>query len=490
MYAFLNGNSFLKSKLFFIRNAYNLTSTLNCKNYSYYILVFFLVLNLKSFSQVGIGTTSPDASSLLQIDDGAGNKGVLIPQVALSATNVSAPITSPATSLLVYNTAISSTGTTAVVPGFYYWDGLQWVAVGGNNENVYNTNGTLTADRTMTFDDFDLNFDNRNREINFNNGNNNSSFTRNQLSFSFGGSLTPLDFRHSINTRHNANATIGNAFDFILWNPGTANNTLGNRLAFTIGADAVVVNEDSNDIDFRIETDGATNTFVVDAALDNIGIGVNNPSTKLHVGGTSSVVRVDAFNSTNNANNNGTRNIPVMANANGDLVLGATPSNMEYIYNGVDSIPLTTLNTGSNGGLTALVLDTSGEFTITQNAFIQINYAASFSVSTLLGGSINDEKSRLIRNRLNIYNTSSGADVLLERGGHDSVAYTNQSGAGSVTIGGFFSNSGSTAILLTPGTYRVDLEATVASNTADNGNTGDAFRSQWFVENFKVIASY
>jgi hypothetical protein len=74
---------------------------------------------------VGIGTANPDPSARLHISDNA--RGLLIPNVALTATNVAAPVTSPATSLLVYNTATAGTGATAVTPGFYYWDGSQWV---------------------------------------------------------------------------------------------------------------------------------------------------------------------------------------------------------------------------------------------------------------------------------------------------------------------------------------------------------------------------
>jgi hypothetical protein len=74
---------------------------------------------------VGIGTATPDPSARLHISDNA--RGLLIPNVELTATNVAAPVTGPATSLLVYNTNTAGTGATAVTPGFYYWDGSQWV---------------------------------------------------------------------------------------------------------------------------------------------------------------------------------------------------------------------------------------------------------------------------------------------------------------------------------------------------------------------------
>ena len=81
---------------------------------------------------VGIGTSSPHSSARLHIEDNA--RGLLIPNVALTSTNAAAPVTSPATSLLVYNTNTAGSGATAVSPGFYYWNGSQWVrlASGGN----------------------------------------------------------------------------------------------------------------------------------------------------------------------------------------------------------------------------------------------------------------------------------------------------------------------------------------------------------------------
>jgi len=60
-------------------------------------------------------------------------RGLLIPRLALVATNSVNPVTAPATSLLVYNTASASSGSTAVFPGYYYWDGAKWVALVGPN---------------------------------------------------------------------------------------------------------------------------------------------------------------------------------------------------------------------------------------------------------------------------------------------------------------------------------------------------------------------
>ena len=80
-----------------------------------FCLLFIVSLSLKA--QVGIGTNSPNGSSMLEIN--ATNKGVLIPRVTLTGSTDATTIATPATSLLVYNTATTSD----VVPGYYYNSG-------------------------------------------------------------------------------------------------------------------------------------------------------------------------------------------------------------------------------------------------------------------------------------------------------------------------------------------------------------------------------
>lgn len=79
-------------------------------------------LRIEPDGDVGIGAT-PNVSAKLHIS--ATDRGLLIPNVILTATNVAAPITTPATSLLVYNTNTTA-GATGVSPGYYYWNG-SWI---------------------------------------------------------------------------------------------------------------------------------------------------------------------------------------------------------------------------------------------------------------------------------------------------------------------------------------------------------------------------
>ena len=91
----------------------------------------FFILQALAFSQgVAMNTsgTPAAASTVLDLNSGnAGNKGFLPEKVSLTASNVAAPITSPATGLFVYNTATAGTTPNNVFPGYYYWNGSMWV---------------------------------------------------------------------------------------------------------------------------------------------------------------------------------------------------------------------------------------------------------------------------------------------------------------------------------------------------------------------------
>jgi hypothetical protein len=87
------------------------------------LFTIFATYNVTTlYGQVGIGTTSPDPSSILDIT--SSNSGLLIPRVSLQGVLDVTTIPSPAIGLLVFNI------NEAVLPkGFYYWDG-SWARVG------------------------------------------------------------------------------------------------------------------------------------------------------------------------------------------------------------------------------------------------------------------------------------------------------------------------------------------------------------------------
>ncbi|MFZ1688527.1 MAG: hypothetical protein WAU70_13950 [Flavobacteriales bacterium] len=111
-----------------------------------FILAVLFVNTWATAQNIGINTTGavPAASSILDLV--SADKGLLIPRVALTATNAAAPVTAPATSLLVYNTATAGGAPFNVTPGYYYWDGAQWLRVnagGATGWTILGNAGTL-----------------------------------------------------------------------------------------------------------------------------------------------------------------------------------------------------------------------------------------------------------------------------------------------------------------------------------------------------------
>lgn len=101
------------------------------KRFSIAFILFCALSNL-SLAQIAVGTTTPEPSARFQVDATSGTndnpKGFLPPRLALTATNSIAPFSTitPATGLLVYNTATAGTAPNNVTPGFYYYDGSKW----------------------------------------------------------------------------------------------------------------------------------------------------------------------------------------------------------------------------------------------------------------------------------------------------------------------------------------------------------------------------
>ncbi|MDB9770663.1 hypothetical protein OAB31_00460 [Polaribacter sp.] len=82
-----------------------------------FTLLAAVLLTATTYAQVGIGTTTPDASSALDIT--STTKGLLIPRMTETQRDA---ISSPATGLMIYQTD----GTV----GFYYYNGSSWANVG------------------------------------------------------------------------------------------------------------------------------------------------------------------------------------------------------------------------------------------------------------------------------------------------------------------------------------------------------------------------
>lgn len=95
------------------------------------LLLLLFLINVTAYSQVGIGTTTPDVSSILDIKANPPAVGLLLPRLTTSERDAS--IKSPSPGLVIYN---STTNTLEVAIS-----GSLWVDV---------VNGTTTAAATGT----------------------------------------------------------------------------------------------------------------------------------------------------------------------------------------------------------------------------------------------------------------------------------------------------------------------------------------------------
>ncbi len=126
-------------------------------------LLFYLVCSNLIFGQgVGINTDTPEAA----LDIVSSNDGLLIPRVSLTATNSATPLITPATGELIYNNATAGSGLTAVIPGFYFWNGTSWIKLKAGNSDVQSltltgSNLAISDGNSVDLSSLDTNTDNQ-----------------------------------------------------------------------------------------------------------------------------------------------------------------------------------------------------------------------------------------------------------------------------------------------------------------------------------------
>ncbi|MBC7411415.1 MAG: hypothetical protein H7331_03045 [Bacteroidia bacterium] len=253
------------------------------------VITTFTIITLLNFNKVqaqniGINTANPDASSILDITHT--NRGLLIPRIVLTATNIAAPIITPALSLLVYNTN-TTLGVNGVKPGYYYWDGLQWTSLSTpppTTNTLANTTNTLTstvngviatslAVNTVT----------------------NTSTTNNITTTVNGVTATPVPI---INSLSNNYTTTTGLFNTTINGVISANITLptAQNIKDSVTANAWLLkgNNNTNGItnfigttnaqDLVFKTNGIENMRILNTS-GNVGIGTTAPAWKIDVQG-------------------------------------------------------------------------------------------------------------------------------------------------------------------------------------------------------------
>lgn len=266
----------------------------------------------------------------------------------------------------------------------------------------------------------------------------------------------------------------------------------------------------------------AASIFSLSSIGQNVGINTTNPQEELHIAGTTSTIRVEGLDETNNINNLGQNSTSkVYVNEFGDLVLGEMTDNVQLIFdseNYLQDVANPTsliLQTGEGDGFSQAGIPTLGlaaSFTLTAPAVVEINYSVSWTVGKNFNPSqkIDDYRARTVQTgvyfRLNNYlgpavvNDYFGNPI---NGGALCITSTCSEQAGLIAINGqiynnesknegeyiSYRNSASDYVILGPGTYTPMFAAQLA--VGDTNATG-AIKMYIGVENdeMQVIAHY
>lgn len=113
----------------------------------YYAFIAILFMAFTGYSQVGVGTTTPQAA----LDITSSDSGILIPRVGLTSITSPNPVTNPEGGVLVPGTMVWNTGTPSFpTTGYFYWENGQWNQVlSSNKSSVYIGRIVLTSTGTV-----------------------------------------------------------------------------------------------------------------------------------------------------------------------------------------------------------------------------------------------------------------------------------------------------------------------------------------------------
>ncbi|MEX0995499.1 MAG: hypothetical protein WDZ45_00460 [Flavobacteriaceae bacterium] len=450
------------------------------------IVGFFIPIALlfanSSFSQVGIGTTNFSSGALLDIQ--SNSKGILTPRVPLLSTLDNTSITPTATiGLLIFNTANSGVGSTAVTPGYYYWDGSQWVrlssndkiwSIAGNNNVTSGTDfiGTTNIRRV----DFRTNNTNRLRIAR------NSHSLR---SIARGTNSIPL-----YSFQENTNLGV--------WSPTVNQLALSadNKEFIRFTADSqntMLINNLGENINTRIESQDNEDMFFIDGTNNRLGIKTNAPETLVHIAGDNNTMRIDELNFTNNTNYTSADPMPVYVNTDGDLLLRPSLVQNFMALSSINFIPTTGASGGvivgrDDGEAETTNISTLQSITLTQESVVHLNYQFSVRVSTNTptGNPFPNDHGVITDGSPRQYSSWVQVNGATTRVAFDSDYYTNLSGSGGggAFAAGYFYLAGKGSIVLPAGTHTFQL---VAHTYAGTGKSYRFVFADTAHERFQII---
>jgi len=387
-----------------------------------------------AFAQsMGINSNGAAPHPSAALDVSASDKGLLIPRMALSAANSASLVSSPATSLLVYNTATAGTPPNNVAPGYYYWNGSQWIlllnSAGSGSASGWSLTGNAGTNPASNFigttDDQPLVLKANGQRVGF------FSSTDNLSTF--------LGYRAGISNIGNYNTAIGESalfnntgggFNVAIGSGVLYSNTSG-ILNSAVGKDALFSN-----------TTGESNSAVGKDALFSNTSGILNSAVGTYTlnsnttGSNNSAVGVTALGSNTTGNyNSAVGDYALYFNTTGSLnsALGH-----RALFNN------TTASSNSAFGNSALYSNTSGYWNVAAGSDALSNNTTGTSNTALgvfslrinqIGSENTAVGSNALRNTTSYYNVGVG----------NSTLYDNTTGESNTAIGYRVLNKNTTA---------------------------------------------
>jgi hypothetical protein len=295
-------------------------------------LTSLVLVNLVVSGQnIGINTSGANPDNAAMLDIVSTNKGLLIPRVALSATNSNAPITSPVTSLLVYNTVTASSGATEVIPGYYYWTGSEWTRINNGGAAGWGLTGNSNTNQFINFvgttDNINLSFRTNNVT---------------KLVITTKGQLVPTNTGNSVLIGNNA----GNSDDLSSNNNifiGNNANTIGtnNENSIAIGSSSTFNANNSVVVGSSSVNQGANTTSIgysADSRSENAtAIGYSSYASAVGataIGYTANSQGVDALSIGKSSYTNALNSVAIGVSANAQSINGISFGASSYTGNG------------------------------------------------------------------------------------------------------------------------------------------------------------
>lgn len=388
------------------------------------LIMLILLAHSLHCQNVGINSSGATPNSSAMLDVAAINKGLLIPRIALLNNTDATTIVTPATSLLIYNTATAGAAPNNITPGYYYNSGttisplwqrlLTSINTTSNAWLTTGNSGTINGTHFLgTTDNVPLNF----RVNNIKAG----TIASNGQTF--------LGYQAGINNTASSNTGIGSQALF--------NNTTGNYNV-SIGVASL-----------RSNTTGASNTACgVNSLYSNNAGGLNTASgyyslysntignansafgsRSLYLNSTgfnnTAVGNRALYSNTSGSNNSAFGNYSLNSNttADGNVAIG----NSAMLYNTIGSGNASVGESSMMSNTTASYCAALGNMALYQNTIGNNNTATGYeSLRTNTSGS---------------YNTASGTQAL-----HDNTTGSYNTGLGGFALYNNTTGSNNTAI--------------------------------------------